>query len=259
MDTTSTSYGLIDSQPAQNTELDPRLVMLLWVCGKTLILVFLIIVIATMLPFNPRSVEWGMRLSNRIIDTAYLPLIGVALLRVGSLLLPWPEARADSATASRHARRRHSARQFAHRGVVSLSLLAVWHVPLLLGSVTLIEQRNAVEAMALTNSLRRYELVIRRASSAEIEQQWQEISQSRAIDLPEKINSPQQLRSLLISQIERRRQQASQMTSRKGNEALFSLVHNALRSLALCLAYIAGFHALGRRNALPRGTASKRT
>jgi hypothetical protein len=37
------------------------------------------------------------------------------------------------------------------------------------------------------------------------------------------------------------------MASSQGNAALRALLGNALRSLALCLTDIAGFHALGRR------------
>jgi hypothetical protein len=126
----------------------------------------------------------------------------------------------------RLARRRHTALQFSRRGVVSLSLLAVWHVPLFLGSVTLIDQRNAAETAVLSKSLESDVLSIQRASVAEI---------------------PEDQRMTLISQIETRQQQIGRDASSRGNAARFALLHNALRSLVLCLAYVAGFLALGRR------------
>lgn len=251
METTAKSSRLIHSQVIPSAATDPRLAMLLWVCGKTLILVFVIIVMTTMLPLRQPSVEWGTQLSSRIIDAAFLPLIGVALLRVGSLLQPWPDASADPAIAVRHARRRHSALQFTRRGALSLSLLAVWHVPLFLGSVTLIDQRNAAETLALSHRLQRDELTIRQASAAEIQRRWQELSHSEDGQLPTDIrpgiSNPEEQREALISQIQTQQLESSRNASRRGNEARSALVHNALRNLILCLAYVAGFLALGRR------------
>ena len=226
METTPSLHRLNNSQELPMATADPRPAMLLWVCGKTLILVFLIIVIATVLPLAPRSVEWGTQLTSQILHAAFLPLIGVALLRAGSLLQPWPQPSSDPSLAMRLARRRHTALQFSRRGVVSLSLLAVWHVPLFLGSITLIDQRNAAEIEALSKSLERDALSVQRASVAEI---------------------PEDQRITLISQIETRQQQIGRDASSRGNAARFALLHNALRSLVLCLAYVAGFLALGRR------------
>jgi hypothetical protein len=226
METTPSLHRLNNSQSLPLATADPRPAMLLWVCGKMLILVFLIIVIATVLPLNPGSVEWGTQLTSQIVNAAFLPLIGVALLRVGSLLLSWPGPSADPSVAMRHARRHHSALQCSRRGVASLSLLAVWHVPLFLGSVTLIDQRNAAETAVLSKSLERDVLSIQRASVAEI---------------------PEDQRMTLISQIETRQQQIDRDSSSRGNAARFALLHNALRSLVLSLAYVAGFLALGRR------------
>jgi hypothetical protein len=226
METTPSLQRLNNSQGLPVATADPRPAMLLWVCGKILILVFLIIVIATVLPLNPRSVEWGTQLASQIVNAAFLPLIGVALLRAGSLLQPWPQPSSDPSLAMRLARRRHTALQFSRRGVVSLSLLAVWHVPLFLGSVTLIDQRNAAETAVLSKSLESDVLSIQRASVAEI---------------------PEDQRMTLISQIETRQQQIGRDASSRGNAARFALLHNALRSLVLCLAYVAGFLALGRR------------
>lgn len=141
----------IQALPAGVT--DPRVALLLWVCGKTLILMFLISVVAALLPFHPRSVKWGTQVANRIIDGAFLPLIGVACLRVGSLLPPWPHPIAPSSPDTHLSHRRQPALQFAQRGVVSLSPFAVWHVPLFLGSVSVIEQRSAANAQALDLSM----------------------------------------------------------------------------------------------------------
>ncbi|MEB3270986.1 MAG: hypothetical protein VKJ44_04995 [Synechococcus sp.] len=251
METTPSLHRLNNSQALPLATADPRPAMLLWVCGKTLILVFLIIVIATILPLEPRSVEWGTQLTSQILNAAFLPLIGVALLRVGSLLQPWPDPNADPAVAMRLARRRHSALQFSRRGVVSLSLLALWHVPLFLGSVTLIDQRNAAETEALSKNLQRDALSIQRASAAEIQGRWQELSLDEqgvhAFDTPPDTNNPEDQRMALISQIESRQQEIGRHASSRGNAARFALLHNALRSLVLCLVYVAGFLALGRR------------
>lgn len=234
------------STPAAGVS-DTRPAMLLWVCGKTLILVFLISVIAALLPFNPRSVEWGTQFATRIIDAAFLPLIGVACLRVGSLLPPRPEAMVDSDLASQLWRRRQSAVQLARRGVMSLSLLAVWHVPLLMGSISLIDQRSAANAEALSSSLQREEQAIQRATAPVIESRWLALQRADDADLPPGATTPEQRRQLMIERLRARQQLAGPMASSQGNAARWSLLRHALRSLALCLAYIAGFHALARR------------
>ena len=239
------SLSPIQAMPAGVT--DPRVAMLLWVCGKTLILVFLISVFTALLPFHPRSVEWGIQLANRIIDGAFLPLIGVACLRVGSLLPTWPHPIASSSLDTQLSRRRQSALQFARRGVVSLSLLAVLHVLLFLGSVSVIQQRSAANAQALDLSLQREKQLIQRASPSGTESQWQALQRAGEPDLPPALSDPDQQRSWLLARIQTRQIEAGPMASSQGNAARRALLGNALRSLALCLTYIAGFHALGRR------------
>ena len=49
--------------------IDPHLAMLVRVSGRTLLLIFLVAVAAAIVPFNPRSLDWGIQFSNRIVQS----------------------------------------------------------------------------------------------------------------------------------------------------------------------------------------------
>ena len=72
------------SHPPSHLALNPQVAMVARACGRTLILAFLVLVVAAALPFQPRSLPWATQVSSRIVDTASFPLLGVALLRLAS-------------------------------------------------------------------------------------------------------------------------------------------------------------------------------
>lgn len=65
----------------QSQVVDPHVPFMARVCGRSIILAFLIILVASLFPVNIRSSIWGSQISNRILDAGFLPLLGVTLLR----------------------------------------------------------------------------------------------------------------------------------------------------------------------------------
>jgi hypothetical protein len=49
--------------------------------GWSLLWAFGVLVLVALLPFTPRELAWGERLSGVVADTATLPLVGLLLLR----------------------------------------------------------------------------------------------------------------------------------------------------------------------------------
>jgi len=55
-------------------------------CGLALIGVFLVTIVAILLPLDLSSAIWGIQLSTMVVDAASLPLVGLLLLRYGAHL-----------------------------------------------------------------------------------------------------------------------------------------------------------------------------
>jgi len=213
------------SQPSPLLALNPQVPLVVRACGRTLIIAFLVLVIVAVLPFQPRSLAWASQISSRIIDTASFALLGVALLRLASFLLPEPDPLSEPRQAMALARQRDGALRLCRLGAISLSLLAIWQIPLLLGSITSLEQQNLARSNQLKQQLSQGEQTIREAPPAVIQREWQR----------------------LLEQLEQQQQQLGRTISNQDGQGRFALMRNILRNLALCAVYIGGFLAIGRR------------
>jgi len=148
-------------------------------CGRTLLLAFLVLVITAAVPFQPRSLAWASQLSGRIVDTASFPLLGVALLRLASLLQPEPDPLSEPTEAMALALERDGALRLCRLGVISLGLLAVWQIPLLFGSFTTMDQQGVARSSELNQRIGQGEQTIRKAPPAEIQREWQRLRAGR--------------------------------------------------------------------------------
>jgi hypothetical protein len=226
---------------------DPHLPMLVRVTGRTMLVVFAVVVLTSLLPLSPRSPAWGVGVSTRIIEVTSFALVGVACLRVASFLEPLPDYDLAPDKAMQVLRRRNGALRFCHLGVISLALLALWQVVLLLTNTSRIEQELAALSSQVSTRIAQTEQQISQASAAAVQQQWQQLTAARTPGISPAISAPEQQRQALLNKLKADQKQADRNLSQRGNQERFSLVISTLRRLALCVAFILGFHALGRR------------
>ena len=239
----------MQSQAAALQALSPQLPMLARACGRTLLLAFLVLVVAAALPLQPRSLAWATQISSRIIDTASFPLLGVALLRFATFLEPSPDPLTERREALAWAQRRDLVIRLAWLGVVSLFLLAVWQIPLLLGSFTSLDQQNVARAGQLNQRISQGEQSIRQAPPAQIQSEWQRLQAAGAPGITAEIRDPERKRQILLAQLEQEQQQLGRTLGSQNDQSRFVAIRNSLRILALCAIYIAGFQAIARRRA----------
>lgn len=237
----------MQSQPSPLLALDPQVSIVARACGRTLILAFLVLVAVAALPFQPRSLAWATQISSRIVDTASFPLLGVALLRLASFLQPEPDPRSEPRVAMALARQRDGALRLCRLGAFSLVLLALWQVPLLIGSFTRLDQQNVARASELNQRISQGEQTIGQASPEVIQREWQRLSAAGAPGISAEISDPQQQREILLAQLEQQQQQLGRTVGEQDGQSRFAVLRNTLRTLALCAVYIAGFLAMGRR------------
>jgi hypothetical protein len=227
--------------------LNPQVPRVVRACGRTLMLAFLVLVIAAALPLQPRSLAWATQFSSRIIDTASFPLLGVALLRLASVLQPEPDPFSEPREARALVRQRNGALRLCRLGAISLLLLALWQVPLLIGSVTSLDQQNALRARELNQRISQGEQSIRQAPPAENQREWQRLSAAGAPGISAEISDPQLQRQILLAQLEQEQKQLGNPIGIQDGQSRFVVLRNGLRNLALCAVYIAGFLAMGRQ------------
>ena len=115
--------------------------------GRVLVAVFVFAVAFNFLPLNLGSPDWGLGISNTIVSSASLALVGVALLRVSGYL----QVQAHSQETCNPKGPRLIAlkkselgiRRLALAGTISLLLLAGWQAILFAKGMELIAAKGA--------------------------------------------------------------------------------------------------------------------
>jgi len=237
----------MDSQPLRFPSADPHLAMLARVSGRTLLSVFLVVVVTSVVPFAPRSLDWGVQFSTRVIEFTSFAFVGVAFLRFASFLSGSPDPAEDPEGAMQLARQRSGALRLCQLGVISLVLLSIWQVVLFFGTLSLLDQQNAALSAQLGQRLSQVEQSLQQAPEAVVQQQWQRLVAAKAPGLNPALSDPQQQRKALQEALGREEKQANLNVIKQGGEKRFNLVVTTIRRLALSVAFSAGFHALSRR------------
>lgn len=230
-----------------NQSLISRLPELARVCGRTLLLVFVVSMFFAMFPLNLGSPLWGSQLSSRIIDSASIALVGVTLLSGAAVLEQNPE---DSDRAPRRGARishqRASVMRLCRLGVIALALLAVWQLPLLLSNTIQINQRNLSQSARISPAMAKADQFLRQASAAELERPWQRFIASGAPGLKQPVSGTEQKREVLLAAIKADQRQLERTMNIQVDKARLAVVRDSLRRIALCVIYGGGFFALRR-------------
>lgn len=221
--------------------------MLARVCGRTLLLVFVVSMFFAVFPLNLGSPLWGSQLSSRILDSASIALVAVSLLGGAAVIEQSPE---DAERAPRRGARRGSQQDFVMRlcrlGVISLALLALWQLPLLLGNTVQINQRSLSESVRISPAVAKAEQFLRQASAAELETAWQRFIASGAPGLKRPVSGSEQKRQVLLAAFTADQRQLERRMKIQADKARLAVVRDSLRRIALCGIYGSGFFLLRR-------------
>ncbi len=223
-----------------------RLSVLAVASGRTLVIAFVVYVGFGLVPLSLGSSGWGSQLSSRIVDSASLVLVGVALLCGAVMLQATPEATTDRWKAKRLANQSKLMLQLCRLGFISLVLLALWQVPLLKATTSLINEGTLNQAGQLSPVLQQAEQVIRTATPAEVEERWQQYTAARSPALQQPVSGIEQKRKALLSLLQQQQQLANQNVNAQGRRARLVNLRESLRIMAMALVYALGFGALGR-------------
>ena len=216
--------------------------------GRVLLAVFVFAVAFNFLPLNLGSPDWGLGISNTLVSSASLALVGVALLRVSAYL----QLRVHSQETSNPKGPRLIAlkkselgiRRLALAGTISLLLLAGWQAILFAKGMELITAKGAATSSQAQEQIKAVESTIKSAPDAVIEAEWSKLQAS----LPPaffkaELDAPAR-RKELLSSVEARSAQFRVDLNRQTSAAAWNLGRNAMRICLMAIAYAWGFYGL---------------
>lgn len=234
-------------QAEHPTFYDPHLAMLARVSGRTLLIVFLVAVAASALPFYPRSLEWSIQFSNRIVEFTSFAFVGVAFLRIASFLVPIPDPIEEPVKAMQLARQRDTAIRLCRLGMLSLLLLSLWQGVILFRGLNLIDQERLSLSQQLSQSISRTEQSIRQAPAGVVEKELQRLQTAQLKTFTQGVSDTEQQRQALLKTLQAEKKQISLNVSKQTGNKLFDVVISTVRRVAFCVAFIVGFQAMGKR------------
>ena len=216
--------------------------------GRVLLVVFIFAVAFNFLPLNLGSPDWGLGVSNTVVSSASLALVGVALLRVSAYL----QLRVHSQETSNPKGPRLIAlkkselgiRRLALAGTISLLLLAGWQAILFAKGMELITAKGAATSSKAQEQIKAVEAKINSAPDAVIEAEWTKFQAS----LPPaffkaELDAPAR-RKELLSSVGARSEQFRVDLNRQTSAAAWNLGRNAMRICFMAIAYAWGFYGL---------------
>ena len=216
--------------------------------GRVLLVVFIFAVAFNFLPLNLGSPDWGLGVSNTVVSSASLALVGVALLRVSAYL----QLRVHSQETSNPKGPRLIAlkkselgiRRLALAGTISLLLLAGWQAILFAKGMELITAKGAATSSKAQEQIKAVEAKINSAPDAVIEAEWTKFQAS----LPPaffkaELDAPAR-RKELLSSVGARSEQFRVDLNRQTSAAAWNLGRNAMRICLMAIAYAWGFYGL---------------
>ena len=216
--------------------------------GRVLVAVFVFAVAFNLLPLNLGSPDWGLGISNTIVSSASLALVGEGLLRFSIYL----QIQAHNQESSNPKGPRLIAlkkselgiRRLALAGTISLLLLAGWQAILFAKGMELITAKGAATSSQAQEQIKAVEARIKSAPDAVIEAEWTKFQAS----LPPaffkaELDAPAR-RKELLSSVEARSAQFRVDLNRQTSAAAWNLGRNALRICLMAIAYAWGFYGL---------------
>jgi hypothetical protein len=216
--------------------------------GRVLVAVFVFAVAFNFLPLNLGSPDWGLGISNTIVSSASLALVGVALLRVSGYL----QVQAHSQETCNPKGPRLIAlkkselgiRRLALAGTISLLLLAGWQAILFAKGMELIAAKGAATSSQAQEQIKAVESRIKSAPDSVIEAEWTKLQASLPPAFFKAELDASARRKELLSSVGARSAQFRVDLNRQTSAAAWNLGRNALRICLMAIAYAWGFYGL---------------
>ena len=216
--------------------------------GRVLLAVFIFAVAFNFLPLNLGSPDWGLGISNTIVSSASLAIVGVALLRVSSHLhLQVHSQETSNPKGSRLIALKKSElgiRRLALVGTISLLLLAGWQAILFARGMELITAKGAATSSQAQQQIKAVESRIKSAPDAVIEAEWTKLQASLPPAFFKADLDASARRKELLSSVGARSEQFRVDLNRQTSAAAWNLGRNALRICLMAIAYAWGFYGL---------------
>lgn len=202
--------------------------------GRALIAAFCVSIVAFALPFQPRSPNWGVLLSNRIVDEFPLILAGVALLRFSAMNDVRKANESDETDDTDALERDQGSRWISRISLIGIGLIALWQVILFFGILRDIDQQSASVLTQINQRASKLSELVQRAPDSAIQRLLQESRKALGNKAAKPNTSPLQE---LSENIQRQTQISINTTYANANQAKFRLTKDTGRILLLCLIY----------------------
>ena len=216
--------------------------------GRVLVAVFVFAVAFNFLPLNLGSPDWGLGISNTIVSSASLALVGVALLRVSAYLqLQVHSQETSNPKGPRLIALKKSElgiRRLALAGTISLFLLAGWQAILFAKGMELITAKGAATSSQALEQIKAVESRIKSAPDSVIEAEWTKLQASLPPAFFKAELDASARRKELLSSVGARSAQFRVDLNRQTSAAAWNLGRNALRICLMAIAYAWGFYGL---------------
>ena len=216
--------------------------------GRVLVVVYVFAVAFNFLPLNLGSPDWGLGISNTIVSSASLALVGVALLRVSAYLqLQVHSQETSNPKGPRLIALKKSElgiRRLALAGTISLFLLAGWQAILFAKGMELITAKGAATSSQALEQIKAVESRIKSAPDAVIEAEWTKLQASLPPAFFKAELDASARRKELLSSVGARSAQFRVDLNRQTSAAAWNLGRNALRICLMAIAYAWGFYGL---------------
>jgi hypothetical protein len=239
-------------------------------CGLVLIGVFLVTIVAILLPLDLSSANWGLQLSTLVVDAASLPLVGLLLLRYGAHLdaesakaLSLQQVAPTSVGSAMDGESDPIAvdpeflrmitpdpiqglRNFAFVGFVLLLLLGVWQFFLLFSSVDLLDKQNLAVSTQVDERFGALERQINSAPAEEISKSWSQFQKEQDVATSMSKGDPDAQRSEILNKVKQQKLEAFNEVNDKKGMQLANLVRGILRVALMSIIYAWGFYGIAK-------------
>jgi hypothetical protein len=243
-------------------------------CGRALLGVFVVTVLAVLFPLNLQAAGWGLRLSTLIVDAASLPLVGLLLMRYAAHLdaesanaLRLQELATATSTPGFEGEEEpfdpfeedkkmmrlaavpdplKGVRQLAFKGFVLLILLAIWQYFLAFSSIDSITYQNLKLSKQIDTRFQGVEQNIKVAPQEEITKAWSQSQPKNSLGTSTLNPTSASQRGEMLKSAKEQKQQAYQNLQNQTSTAQFNLARDVIRIMLMAIIYAWAFYGIAK-------------